>query len=191
MSRISITVAATAALLSVAAAPVASASAPSEDLSPRLSYGTYEPYHDGAAAVTYDESQVPAGARAKVLSTPLGNGQTKITTVLTGLQPDREYGAHVHTKPCGETGKAAGPHFQQEVDPVQPSVDPAYANPANEVWLDFRTNSAGTAVSHAVGDWQFRGRMANSFVIHEEHTHTAPGEAGEAGARLACLNAQS
>ncbi|GAB3291874.1 hypothetical protein GCM10027563_30520 [Parasphingorhabdus pacifica] len=169
---------------------MATASTSNQDLSPRLSHGTYEPYREGAAAVTYDESQVPAGARAKVLSTPLGNGQTRITVVLGGLEPDREYGAHVHTKPCGATGKDAGPHFQQDVDPVRPSVDPAYANPENEVWLDFRTNSAGHAVSHATGDWQFRGRMANSFVIHEEHTSTAPGEAGSAGSRLACLNAQ-
>lgn len=75
-------------------------------------------------------------------------------------------------------------------DPVQPSVDPAYANPRNEVWLDFHTDAAGTAVNHATGDWQFRGRNANSFALHEEHTRTAPGEAGAAGARPACLNAQ-
>ena len=35
---------------------------------------------------------------------------------------------------------SAGPTFQNVVDPVQPSVDPAYANPENEIWLDFRTD---------------------------------------------------
>lgn len=188
--------AAAAALFAVPAAVPAgmpgapAASAQPGDLSPRFSHGTYEPYREGANAITYDEVQVPSGAKAKVASLPTGNGQTKILATLTGLQPNRDYGAHVHTKPCGPTGKAAGPHFQQNPDPVQPSVDPAYANPENEVWLDFHTDAAGTAFTTTTGDWQFQGRDANSFVIHESHTHTAPGEAGEAGSRLACLDAQ-
>ena len=49
--------------------------------------------------------------------------------------------------PCGPTGDAAGPHFQNQVDPAaapgKPSTDPAYANPQNEIWLDLRTDGDG------------------------------------------------
>lgn len=155
---------------------------------PGKSSGTYEPYREGANAVTYDSAQVPAGARVELRSEPAGE-RTKLTASLQGLQPNREYGAHIHTKPCGPTGQAAGPHFQEKADPVKPSVDPAYANPENEVWLDFRTDAEGNATSETEGAWSFEQRDdAKSFVIHEKHTMTEPGQAGEAGGRLACLN---
>lgn len=151
--------------------------------------GTFVPFQEGAAAVTYDEQQVPPDSTANVRTEPLPDGGTRITASFTGLQPDREYGSHVHTKPCGPTGEDAGPHFQQDTDPVQPSVDPAFANPENEVWLDFHTDAEGNGQATAEGQWQFHGREdAKSVVIHQEHTHTGPGEAGEAGDRLACLN---
>ncbi|GAB2757894.1 hypothetical protein GCM10027174_37680 [Salinifilum aidingensis] len=148
----------------------------------------YQPYAEGANAITYDD-RVPEGATSHLGSQPLPDGSTKIVVTLTGLEPNREYGAHVHTKPCGPSGSDAGPHFQDVPDPEQPSTNPEYANPDNEVWLDFTTDAAGNATVVEHGDWQLRGRMANSFVIHEHHTLTAPGEAGEAGDRLACMNA--
>lgn len=155
------------------------------------SSGTYELYRSGATAVTYAPAQVPAGAKAKVTLERLGDGVATVTARLTGLRPNREYGAHAHTKPCGATGDDAGPHFQQVADPVKPSVDAAYANPRNEVWLDFRTDSRGNASRAVTGTWKFEGRGdVNSFVIHETHTHAEPGQAGKAGARLACLNAR-
>lgn len=172
-------------VLSISAAPVASAQ--DEDLSPRNTFGIYEPYREGATAITYDDSKVPPGANTHISSVPIDDGKRfKITVALQGLEPERDYGAHVHTQPCGPTGEDAGPHFQQVVDPVQPSVDPHYANPNNEVWLDFTTDDAGNAYTEVVGNWQFRGRNANSFVIHDHHTETG----GHAGARLACLTAQ-
>ncbi len=150
--------------------------------------GSYEPYREGANAVTYDPAQVPAGAKVELRSEPT-DGKTKITASVQGLQPDRDYGAHIHTKPCGPTGKAAGPHFQEKADPVKPSVDPAFANPQNEVWLDFHTDPRGNATSTAEGSWSFENRDdAKSFVLHEKPTMTEPGKAGEAGGRLACLN---
>lgn len=160
-----------------------------DEQEPQEFEGEFGPFQEGAAAVTYDEQQVPPESTAKMRTEPLPDGGTRITATFSGLQPDREYGAHVHTKPCGETGEDAGPHFQQEADPVQPSVDPAYANPDNEVWLDFHTDAEGNGESTAEGQWQFEGREdAKSLVVHQEHTHTEPGEAGEAGDRLACLN---
>jgi Cu-Zn family superoxide dismutase len=151
--------------------------------------GTFVEFEPGAAAVTYDTELVPVGARARVVSLPHPLAGTHTGLGVQGLVPDREYGAHVHTKPCGETGEAAGPHFQFVRDPVQPSVDPAYANPDNEIWLDFTTDGLGRGFALSHVDWQFpEDRRGQSVVIHETHTHTEPGNAGNAGARLACIN---
>ncbi|GAA2814404.1 superoxide dismutase family protein [Saccharopolyspora taberi] len=151
--------------------------------------GTYEPYREGATAVTYKPDQVPPGSTAK-LGVKTGGARTEVTVALTGLQPNRVYGAHVHTKPCGPTGDDAGPHFQQIPDPAKPSVDPKFANPENEVWLDFHTDAQGNGTATATGTWQLDRGDAQSFVVHETHTHTEPGKAGTAGGRLACLTAK-
>ncbi|MGW3470565.1 superoxide dismutase family protein [Saccharopolyspora sp. NPDC000995] len=150
---------------------------------------TFEPYKEGATAITYDPAQVQPGSHID-LSSERANGHTKITAKAEGLQPNRDYGAHVHTKPCGPKGDDAGPHFQEKADPVKPSVDPTYANPQNEVWLDFHTDAEGNGTATAEGNWSFDSRQdAKSFVIHSMHTHTEPGKAGTAGDRLACTNA--
>jgi Cu-Zn family superoxide dismutase len=150
--------------------------------------GTFGEYDPNAVASTYNPELVPEGARAQVfaLSAPLLGTGTTLT--VSGLVPDRAYGAHVHTRACGETGAAAGPHFQHEQDPVSPSVDPAYANPDNEIWLDFTTDHLGNALSTSHVQWHLTERRPASVVIHEMHTLTAPGEAGAAGSRLACIN---
>ncbi|RCW47024.1 Cu-Zn family superoxide dismutase [Halopolyspora algeriensis] len=192
MPRISTAaIAATFAAMTVTAPAVSAApgvSAQAGDHVPRISAGTFGAYSEDAVAVTYDTDQVPAGAKARVVSTPIPGGHTSVIMALRGLQPNSSYGAHVHTRPCGPTGSDAGPHFQQVEAPEGVSGDPDYANPDNEVWLDFRTDSDGEAVSAAFGDWQLREREANSIVIHENLTKTAPGVAGEAGPRLACIN---
>lgn len=161
-----------------------------QSASAKQASATYGPYQPDAKAITYDPALVPEGAKVD-LTSERTNGTTKITVNLQGLASDREYGAHVHTKPCGPTGEDAGPHFQEKADPVTPSVDPAYANPQNEVWLDFRTDAQGDATATTEGTWSFDTRQdAKSFVIHETPTHTEPGKAGTAGGRLACLNAE-
>ncbi len=146
-----------------------------------------------AGDLTRYSTGVPQDARAKVSSVETGDGRTIVTLHVKGLQPFTEYGAHAHTKPCGDPatdpkGLSAGPHFQKVVDPVTPSVNPAYANPRNEIWLDLTTNAAGNGHAKAVVDWQFSSeRRAKSVIIHVQHTATEPGNAGVAGARLACL----
>ncbi|AXB48973.1 superoxide dismutase family protein [Amycolatopsis albispora] len=143
----------------------------------------------GSSAPTYEPDLVPVGAKASVFSLSAPEFGTGVTLVVRGLLPNREYGAHAHTKPCGPDGAAAGPHYQKRVDPVSPSVDPAYANPSNEIWLDFTTDRFGTGFSTTRVPWQFDAdRRAGSVVVHETHTHTHPGHAGTAGARLACLS---
>jgi Cu-Zn family superoxide dismutase len=134
-------------------------------------------------------SEIPQDATAMVTAVYDSAGRSTITLHVKGLEPDTEYGAHAHVNGCGLTGAAAGPHFQHEVDPVVPSVDPAYANPQNEIWLDLTTNAAGNGVAKAVVPWQFTAdRRPHSVIIHALPTSSAPGSAGTAGTRLACLD---
>lgn len=151
--------------------------------------GTFVAYTPGATAVTYDPTLVPAGATATVTITQTA-ANTRVQVTVAGLRPNRGYGAHLHTNPCGATGAAAGPHYQHHHDPTasasRPSVDPSYANSQNEVWLDFTTESNGRASSTATHPWTF-ATNPRSLVIHAMTTKTAPGEAGNAGTRAACL----
>lgn len=142
-----------------------------------------------------DVNPVLAGATARVHSIATPSGKTIITLDVEGLAPNREFGSHVHNKACGATGAAAGPHYQHVVDPVQPSVDPAYANHDNEVWLDFTTDGKGRGSAKAVVDWHLADDAthpdgANSVIVHRDETsHGEPGHPapGTAGPRLACL----
>jgi len=148
--------------------------------------GTLAPPTDAESAYTYDQTAAPAGAELTVTLSPTDGGASVELTV-DGLQPNRTYGAHAHLNPCGETGDAAGPHFQKVEDPVSPSVDPAYANPKNEIWLDVRTDGDGAGSTIAEVPFDFAGRGPASVVLHEMPTATAAGKAGTAGGRLACL----
>jgi Cu-Zn family superoxide dismutase len=177
---------ATAAAVAVLAPGAAAAS--SSPVRFVTAHGTFTAYAPGAHAVTYRPDLVPAGARVHVFGLSAEAAGTTTTLVVTGLRPDRAYGAHAHAQPCGATSDAAGPHFQHEQDPVKPSVGPAYANPRNEIWLDFTTDRFGTGFARSTVDWTFAARRANSVVVHETATHTDPGHAGTAGARLACLD---
>jgi Cu-Zn family superoxide dismutase len=146
-----------------------------------------EPPGAGAAAVTYDRDSVPVGSRIGVVEHRLPNG-TAVALWVEGLRPDHTYGAHVHRKPCGARPDDSGPHYQNVVDPRQPSTNPAYANPRNEVWLDITTDEHGNAGSSTLARWRFRPGQARSVVVHEHATATRPGHAGMAGNRLACVN---
>ncbi|MGW6449389.1 superoxide dismutase [Lentzea sp. NPDC055074] len=148
----------------------------------------FETYSTTAKAVTYDAEKVPAAAKVTVVGVPKVSGGTSVLLVLKGLLPNRAYGAHVHVKKCGAAPADSGPHFQNVPDPVQPSVDPAYTNARNEIWLDVHTDGNGFAHTESTVDWQFTEKHAQSVVLHNEHTHTKPGEAGTAGPRLACVN---
>lgn len=138
-------------------------------------------------AVTYDESLVPADASAEITVEPQ-DGSTTFELSVTGLEPDHDFGAHLHTDPCGEVPDDAGPHYQDDPDPQQPSSDPEYANPENEIWLDFTTDADGEGGATANVDWRPRPGEANSVVIHAHETSTGGDDAGSAGERLACVN---
>lgn len=164
-------------------------SPPADHAAIRLVLGSFQRFAPEARAITYNPSLVPIGAQASVLAVSGPHG-TIVSLLPQGLVPNRAYGAHVHTRTCGPSPSDSGPHYQNIPDPHQPSTDPAYANPANEIWLDFTTDPAGNAVAMTKVDWTFTERHAHSVVIHEHHTHTGEGEAGVAGARLACLKVE-
>ncbi|GHH53559.1 superoxide dismutase family protein [Lentzea cavernae] len=138
--------------------------------------------------ITYDVARIPVGARISTGSTVSG-GRTTVELKVSGLLPDTKYGSHVHTKPCGAKPADSGPHYQNDEDPVTPSVDPKHANAQNEIWLDFTTDAQGAATAAATVGWEFRKGEANSVVVHAAHTSTEHGKAGTAGDRLACLTA--
>ncbi|MEE1738553.1 superoxide dismutase family protein [Streptomyces sp. BE147] len=122
-------------------------------------------------ALTYDMNLVPAGAWIEVEQRSDSSG-TRVAARLRGLVPDRAYGMHVHTSPCGADPKAAGPHYQHRAS--------ATADPANEVWLDFRTDRYGNGSARARHGWGFREGGARSVIIHDAQ--------GGAGARAACFS---
>ncbi|HEX8348206.1 MAG TPA: hypothetical protein VF657_26275 [Actinoplanes sp.] len=158
---------------------------------PGTAHGVFMPYRAGATAVTYDPAVVPAGASATVTRASARGGTTVRLTV-TGMVPRRAYGAHLHTEPCGRTPEQAGPHYQNEPDPKAvaspPSVDPRFANPRNEVWLDFTADATGSATARTSLTWPFDSvNPPRSLVLHAERTRTAAGRAGNAGPRAACL----
>jgi Cu-Zn family superoxide dismutase len=140
------------------------------------------------AAITYDEELVPAGATVEVRARS-GEGSTTVRLAVQGLEPGRVYGAHVHARQCGPRPEDSGPHFQIADDPVQPSVDPRFANPQNEIWLDLAADDAGTATTESTVAWEFPDdRRAGSVVIHAMPTSTGPTDPGTAGARAACIS---
>lgn len=137
--------------------------------------------------VSYNTTFVPPGSTARVRAIYTASGQTVVTLHVWGLAPNRQYGAHAHKYACSTTDPtAAGGHFQYVEGGAS---DPAYANPDNEIWLDFTTDDQGNGAAQAVVDWQFLPeRRAHSVIIHDHHTATGPaGAAGTAGPRYGCL----
>lgn len=116
-----------------------------------------------------------------------GHEGTSVMVWLHGAKANHTFGVHVHTKTCGTMPDDSGPHYQNTKDPKQPSTNPKYANPHNEVWLDLKTDESGDGHSMTHVNWRFRDSQARSIVIHEHATATQKGHAGMAGARAACV----
>ncbi|MFC7308541.1 superoxide dismutase family protein [Streptomyces monticola] len=129
-------------------------------------------------AKTYDMDLVPAASHIEVEQRG-DEGGTTVALRVKGMKAGHKYGVHVHQKPCGAKPEDAGGHYQHRKDPVQPSKNPAYLNPENEVWLDFEADADGAATARSEHSWSFRRGEAASVVLHR-----APGGAGD---RLACF----
>jgi Cu-Zn family superoxide dismutase len=167
---------------------------PSDDRPPSLApdtvaAGTFLPYRPGSTAITYDPAVVPPGATAAVSITKIPYG-VRVRLTAGGLVPRRAYGAHLHTAPCTAVPDAAGPHYQHMHNPAASAPpDPMYANPRNEVWLDFTTDATGAATSASEQQWVFDpSQRPRSLILHADPTRTGAGVAGTAGARVACLS---
>ena len=153
--------------------------------------GTLAEAGNAGDAITYDGDAAPVGAEIGLVVEARPDDTTFVLSV-SGLQPDRGYAVHAHVNPCGPTGEVAGPHFQHMPDPAatpeQPSSDPEYANPDNEVWLDLTTDADGSGEATATVPFTLEAGAPQSIVIHAaEKTMTDPGEAGSAGDRIACI----
>ena len=172
---------------SVLAAATSAQPVPVRQLPKGTALGTFLPYQAGSKAITYDAAVVPPGATARLAIARSADGLT-VRLAVTGLIPRRAYGAHLHTKPCAALPDAAGPHYQHDADPTMPSVDPSYANPENEVWLDFTADTTGSAFTISAQPWTFDDkRPPRSLILHAQVTRTKKGVAGTAGPRVACL----
>ncbi|MFI6298931.1 superoxide dismutase family protein [Nonomuraea sp. NPDC050790] len=130
------------------------------------------------AAIAYDRKLAPAGSQAS-LTAESRDGRTTSSLVVEGLLPDRKYGAHLHTNPCGAKPDDSGPHFQHHGKS---------ASAANEVWLDLTTDAEGAGRATAHNDWALEpGRLPRALVIHAQPTTSTGPSAGTAGSRVACL----
>lgn len=154
--------------------------------------GTLTTPNPASKAITYNPDLAPIGAAMTARLIPSSDGSTRAELTVFGLLPNRGYAAHAHTRSCGVAADAAGPHFQNHLDPAAtpqaPSSSPRYANPNNEVWLDVRTDATGAGISIITVPFLFTDRAPGSIVLHEAmRTLTDPGHAGNAGAPIACL----
>jgi len=149
-----------------------------------------EPTPD-SAAVTYNPALAPVGSRLAVTMTPSGTS-TNVEATVSGLVPNRSYAVRGHQNACSDDPNFAGSSYQNRIDPAatsrKPSTNPEYANPNNEIWLDVRTDAAGSGTSSVTVPFVFTDRGPGSVMLHEgQETATGPAQAGEAGARIACL----
>jgi|SRR4051794_14380573 Cu/Zn superoxide dismutase len=147
----------------------------------------------GASWMVYS-NPYPADSAKAGMTNPIGNtvagsaaafdmgGRMKLTLVVSGLPPSRQFGSHLHKQACDDN--KAGGHFQHNPNTTDSGAnDPSYANSTNEAWLDFTTDAAGKAVGTTLVDWIPPAAQARSIVVHDMGTQ--PG--GVAGAKLACL----
>lgn len=154
--------------------------------------GTLTTPSPASIAITYNPDLAPIGAAMTASLIPSSEGSTRAQLTVFGLLPNRGYAAQAHTQSCGAAEDAAGPRFQNHLDPAAtpqaPSSSPRYANPNNEIWLDVRTDSTGAGISSTTVPFLFTDRAPGSIVLHEAmRTLTDPGHAGDAGAPIACL----
>jgi hypothetical protein len=119
-----------------------------------------------------------------------GSGRSYVFLRVRDLPAGRTFGAHVHKLACADT--KGGTHYQNIPSPTTPT-DPAYANPTNEVWLDFTTHSedetegfavTGDALKIVRADFRIRSGEAKAILVHTNPTASG----GVAGAKLACID---
>ena len=117
----------------------------------------------------------PVDGHATMIRT--GDGRTKISVEVSGLEPGLAYPSHVHNQPC-DIGRGGG-HYQD--------VPGGGTVPPNELWpssdpkdpmAGLIANPAGNASGHGTAPWVARPE-AQSVVIHQS---------GNPAVRIACAD---
>ena len=122
--------------------------------------GTFEPLPEAPAI--YDNISGEAELTRS-------DGGTTVAISLTGLTPNAEYMAHLHTEGC-EASDPGGPHFK---------FDPQGGDePPNEIHLSFTANGDGSGKAEATADQEVPGGEAGSVVLHFADGHDASASAG-------------
>jgi len=136
------------------------------------------PYGDGGANPATGIQGMAVAVRTSAAD---GGAGMEVTLMVSGLPNNRDFGSHVHKAEC-DMGMAGG-HYQHTPAPDGGATNPTFANPDNEVWLDFMTSGTGTATSTASVDFVPPAGSANAIIVHDRKT----GDGGVAGPKLACL----
>jgi Cu/Zn superoxide dismutase len=178
--------------LALMAAPIAAGCAAGTETDTGLLIGTSA----GSALMIYPmdpaatgPNPIQAGALVSAQAYDVGNGRMRIRLSASNMPANYKFGSHLHKLACDDPMKAGG-HYQHNPWQSGPmgtvATDPAYANTANEAWLDFNTDAAGKGGSELLMDWIPRPTEAKAIIIHAMPSQvTAP--AGTAGPKLACL----
>jgi len=153
-------------------------------------------YYSGDLTDIWAEKDVFEGARATAMMVGVGDG-SHFRVQLRGLGEKaihEEYGAHLHSGPCGITNPkdpttaTVGPHYN--ISPLNDLKKPTVVNKKTEVWLNFHVNSDRTARATAnVPFVPTPGPRSITFhALPTVHHQTEGGPAvGTAGDKLACL----
>lgn len=153
--------------------------APSVDAGP--GGGGKRPSHLRGA---FTETEAGAGLGYDIAGTArlrVGPHGTRAQVKITGLDPAKRYGSHLHNLPCAQSG--GGGHYQ--------NVEGGATTPPNELWLSSTNDPQGPLVpnphgtAHGKGTAPWLARLtsttqtnARAIVVHE------PGS----GTRIACAD---
>jgi hypothetical protein len=130
------------------------------------------------SGTTGETAEIVSGDFTPVADTPAGysevsgeadiqrpeNGGTVVSLRVTGLEPQTDYIAHLHTGGCDQADPG-GPHFQFKKGGSE--------EPPNEIHLQFTSDAAGEGKARVSTDREVPVGEAGSVVIHnaEEESH--------------------
>jgi Cu/Zn superoxide dismutase len=120
-------------------------------------------------------SGAPAADQAVSGEATLERADSGTTVVLraTGLEPDTDYVAHLHTGGCDQADPG-GPHFKFDAAGGE--------EPPNEIHLEFKSKADGAASASTTSNREVPAGEAGSVVVHEAgEDHTASYGAGAEG----------
>ena len=99
------------------------------------------------------------------------DGSTTVSIDASGLVPDREYVAHLHTEGCDQADPG-GPHFKFDLGGGD--------EPPNEIHLEFSADADGGGAAEATSEREVPVGEAGSVVLHaaeaDHETAAAPAE---------------